>query len=138
MRKTGWLVFVLWAVPGMILGLQVSAIGVLLVPVGLLAIFLIARSSRVWPEVLGSFEGVAAACFLVVALHFDYWSCPPSGEVTTRTKGSVVVESCEGLNPWPWLVAGLVFAVGGAVGFAVAKCPGGMESDGKGNVPVVG
>jgi len=126
MRKTGWLAFGLWAVPGIVVGLQVSAIGVLLLPVGLVATILLARSIRVWPEALGISAGIAAACFLIVALNADYWSCPASGELITRTKGSVTVESCGSLNPWPWLIVGLVLAVGGAVAYAGAQRPRGM------------
>jgi len=131
MRKTGWPAFGLWAVPGIVLGLQVSAIGVLLLPVGLVAVFLIARFIRVWPEALGIFEGIAAVCLLIVALNADYWSCPPSGEVTTRTRDSVTVESCGSLNPWPWLIVGVIFAVGGAVAYGVAKRPRGIALDGQ-------
>ena len=130
MRRTGWLAFGLWAVPGIVVGLQVSAIGVLLLPVGLVATILLAKFTRGWPEVLGIFEGIAAACLLVVAVNADYWTCPPSGEVITRTKDSVTVASCGGFNPWPWLIAGLIFAIGGAVAYAVAKRPRGTALDG--------
>lgn len=129
MRTTGWLGFGLWAVPGVVVGLQVSAIGVLLLPVGLVATILLAKFTRGWPEVLGILLGIAAACFLIVALNADYWSCPPSGEVITRTQDSVTVASCGGLNPWPWLIAGLIFAIGGAVGYGVAKRPPGRAFD---------
>lgn len=123
MRKSGWIAFSLWAVLGIVVGLQVSAIGVLLLPVGLVVIVLLAKFTRIGPEVLGVFEGIAAVCFLVVALNADYWTCPPSGEVITRTKDSVTVESCGTLNPWPWLIAGLIFAVGAALAYRVAKRP---------------
>lgn len=130
MGKTGWLAFGLWAVPGIVVGFQVSAIGVLLLPVGLLATVLLAKFTRVWPEVLGALEGIAVACFVIVAINADYWSCPPSRELITRTNGSVTVESCGGLNPWPWLIVGLTFAVAGAVSYWVAKRPRGPALDG--------
>ena len=131
MRKTGWLAFGAWAVPGIVLGLQVSAIGLLLLPLGLVATILLARSTRAWPEALGILEGDAAACFLVVALNADYWTCPPSGEVITRTGGSLVVESCGNLNPRPWLIAGLILAVVGAVAYRVARRPGAIALGGR-------
>ena len=130
MRKTGWIAFSLWAVPGIVVGLQVSAIGVLLLPVGLLATILLAKFTRVWPEVLGGSEGIAAVCLLVVALNADYWTCPASGEVITRTKDSLTVESCGTVNPWPWLIVGLIFAVGGAIAYGIAKRPPGIAVDG--------
>jgi len=125
MRKTGWIAFGLWALPGIFVCLQVSAIGVLFLPAGLLVTILLAKFTRVWPEVLGISEGLAAVCLLIVALNADYWSCPASGEVITRTKDSVTVESCGTLNPWPWLIAGVIFAVVGAIAYRVAKRPPG-------------
>lgn len=129
MRKTGWLAFGLWAVPGIVVGFQVSVIGVLLLPLGLVATVLLVKFTRVWPELFGIFEGMAAVC-LIVALNADYWSCPSSGEIITRTEGSVTVESCGSPDPWPWLIAGLVFAIGGAVAYGVARRPRGMARDG--------
>ncbi len=120
MRKVGYVPFGLWALPGLVLGLQVSTIGVLLIPVGLAATLLLVKFTRVWPEVLGLFEGVALICFLVTVLNAGYWTCPPSGEVVTRTQSSVTYESCGSLNPWPWLIIGTVSAVGGAVAYAAA------------------
>jgi len=120
MRKVGYVPFGLWALPGLVLGLQVSTIGVLLIPVGLAATLLLVKFTRVWPEVLGLFEGVALICFLVTVLNAGYWTCPPSGEVVTRTQSSVTYESCGSLNPWPWLIIGTVFAVGGAIAYSVA------------------
>jgi hypothetical protein len=129
MRRTGWVAFSLWAVLGIVAGLQVSAIGVLLLPFGLVVIVLLAKFTRIWPEILGVFEGIAAVCFLIVALNADYWTCPPSGEVITRTKDSVTVESCGTLNPWPWLIAALTLAVGAAVAYRAAKRPPGPALD---------
>ena len=130
-RKTGWIAFGLWAVPGVVVGSLVSSIGVLLLPAGLVATVLLTRSTRVWPEALGLFEGIAAFCFLVVALNADYWTCPASGEVITRTKDSLTVESCGTLNPWPWLIVGLIFAAGAAIAYGVAKRPPGMALGGR-------
>ena len=131
MSKTGWTAFSLWALLGIVVGLQVSAIGVLLLPVGLVVIVLLFKFTRIGPEVLGVFEGIAAACFLVVALNADYWTCPSSGEVITRTKDSVTVESCGTLNPWPWLTAGLILAVGTALLYRAAKRPPGPALGGR-------
>ena len=100
-------------------------------PVGLVVIALLARFTRIWPEVLGVSQGIAAVCFLVVALNADYWTCPPIGEVITRTPDSLTVESCGGLNPWPWLIVGLILAVGGAAAYRVAKRLPGMALDGQ-------
>jgi hypothetical protein len=57
------------------------------VPVWLVVAIPLIRFTRIWPEVLGIGERVAAICFVVVAENADDWSCPPSGEVVTRTPG---------------------------------------------------
>jgi len=44
-------------VPGIVVGLQVSATGVLLLPVGLVATILLAKFARGWPDGRGIFEG---------------------------------------------------------------------------------
>ncbi len=132
MPKVGWPAFGLWAVPGLVVGFLVTSIGVPLLPFGILATVLLARSTRVWPEMLGILEGIAGVCFLIVALNADYWSCPASGEVITRTRTSEIVESCGALSPWPWVVAGLVFALGGAASYAIAKPPPGIGFAGSG------
>jgi hypothetical protein len=121
LKKSGWIWFVLWALPGIIVGFQVSAVGVFLLPIGLLATLFLLRATGPGPELLGILEGVAIACLAVVALNADYWTCPPSGEVITRTRDTLTVESCGELNPWPWLIAGLIFAVGPAVGYALTR-----------------
>jgi hypothetical protein len=125
MRRSGWLAFGLWALPGVVLALQISAFGLLLAPIGVGVTVLLVRSTRVWPEVLGIGEGAAAVCFLVVALNSDYWGCPPSGEVITRTPTSLTVESCGGVNPWPWLIVGAILATGAALAYGVARRPRG-------------
>ena len=130
MRKTGWLPFALWALPGVVVGFQVSAIGLLLVPAGVAVAVLLMKHTRCWPEALGIFEGVAVVCLAIVALNADYWSCPASGETITRSKGSVTVATCGGLNPWPWLVVGVTFAIGGAVAYALASRTRGSAIDG--------
>ncbi len=124
-KKSGWTWFALWALPGVVLGLQVSPIGFLLLPIGLLAVIALVRLTGFGPELLGLVEGVAIACLGVVALNADYWSCPPSGEVITRTRDTLTVESCGSVNPLPWLILGIVLAGGAALGYRFARRPTG-------------
>jgi hypothetical protein len=121
LKKSGWIWFAVWGAPGIVIGLQVSAVGILLLPLGLLAGLVLWKITGPGPELLGILEGVAIACLVVVALNADYWSCPASGEVITRTPDTLTVESCGELNPWPWLIAGLVFALGAPIAYALAR-----------------
>ena len=112
MKHTGWPWFFAWAIAGVGAGLQVSAIGILLLPLTLAWLYFLLRTSRATPEALGVLEGVAAVCFFVVAVNADYWTCPSSGEIVHNSGGSAVsIDSCGGLNPWPWLIVGLVLSV---------------------------
>ena len=123
MKRSGWIWFAAWSGPGIVIGFQVSAVGLLVLPLGLLAFLVLWRLTGPGPELLGMLEGVAVACLVVVALNADYWSCPASGEVITRTPNTLTVESCGELNPWPWLIAGLVLALGAPIAYALARSP---------------
>lgn len=118
-RKSGWVWFSLWAVPGFVLGLQISQVGILLLPIGLIAAILLATRSRVWPESLGVAAGIGLMCLFVTLLNGDSWpwSCPASGEIVTRTSNSVLVESCHRWYGLPWLIVGLVFSGGSALAY---------------------
>lgn len=120
-KRSGWTWFVLWALPGIIVGLQVSAIGIFLLPIGLLASLVLARFTGAGPELLGIVEGLAIACLVVAALNADYWTCPPSGEVITRTRDTVTVESCGEVSPWPWLSVGLVLGIGAVIAYGISR-----------------
>jgi hypothetical protein len=120
----GWGAFALWGVPGIVLAFQISQIGALLLPAGLIAIAVLVKYTRVWPESLGVSAGVAALFLVIAVLEVKAdWGCPASGEKVTRTTYSEHAESCIG-NPWPWLILGLIFGVGGAVAYRVARREG--------------
>ena len=124
MRKRGWLWFWLWTIPGVTLGFQVSVIGVLLLPLGLIATLLLAWFSRPWPEALGIAAGVGLTCLAIalIAVLNGNWpgSCPSSGEIVTRTSNSVMAESCDRWYALPWAIAGLLFILGGALAYRIA------------------
>jgi hypothetical protein len=117
MRRSGWLWFWLWAIPGVALGLQVSVIGVLFLPVALVVAIVLGKVSRPWPEALGILAGIGLTFLLIALLNSDSWpwTCPASGEIVTRTANSVTVESCDRWYAAPWLVSGLLFTFGAAV-----------------------
>lgn len=117
--RSGWIWFSLWAVPGLVLGLQVSQIGAVFLPIGLIAAVLVAQRSRVWPEILGLAAGIGLMCLFVALLNGDSWpwNCPASGEIITRTPNSVSAESCDRWYALPWLIVGLIFSGGSALAY---------------------
>ena len=100
-------------------GLQLSQIGVLFLPIGLIATVLLATCSRGWPEVLGLAAGIGLMCLLIAFLNGDSWpwNCPASGEIVTRTRTEVLLEGCHRWYALPWLIAGLIFSGGSAFAY---------------------
>jgi hypothetical protein len=97
--ERGWSWFLLWALPGLALGLQVSAIGILVAPLGLLAVWLLVRATGLSAEALGLALGVAAVFALVAALNAG-----PGDFDAGR-----------------WAVAAAVVGLGGTGAYAIAR-----------------
>lgn len=92
--------FWLWAGVGGALALSVvSFIGVLTAIPALIALALVAWRSPRWPEPLGILTGFGALCLTIAALN----------------------RGAEGLDPTPWLVAGVVLVLAGLVLYAGAR-----------------
>ncbi|MGH2994771.1 MAG: hypothetical protein ACRDON_09000 [Gaiellaceae bacterium] len=98
MRAEGWPWFWAWGLAG---GLVLFAlltgfsIGLFLLPLAVVALVLVARRARGWPEGLGVLAGVAAVCLSV---------------------GGLQLAADGGLDPRPWLAVGAALgalAVGG-------------------------
>lgn len=119
MPKTGWVPFILWALPGAVVGLQITALGILLLPLAFLAIVLLTKRTRIWPESIGAIVGIAAVLVAIGLINSDYWTCPPSGKLITRTATSMTIESCGEVNPLPWLLGGGILAFVAPLSYAV-------------------
>ncbi len=93
-------IFWVWAMVGWALLLSmVSYIGVLTGLPALVALVLVARRSPRWPEPFGLLTGFGGLCLTVAALNW---------------------READGLDPAPWLAAGLVLALAGAAGYWLA------------------
>ena len=92
----GW--FWVWAVVGVGFGFGISVVGILTVPLALIAAFLIARRGPprgVW----GVATGVGSVLLLIAYLH----------------------RHAESYHPVHWLIAGLVFFLGGMVAHVLTR-----------------
>lgn len=96
MDARGWPWFLAWALPGLTVGLQVSAIGLLVAPVGLILIWLLMRKTGFAGEAFGMLLGIA----LVVL--FIAWANVGPGD----------------LNALSWGVVGFVFSLAAVGGYA--------------------
>ena len=93
-------IFWLWALVGGALLLSViSFIGVITGPVALVALFLVARRSPRWPEPLGLLAGFGVLCLVIAALTWSH----------------------DGVDPAPWLAAGLALVAFGVAAYGVAS-----------------
>ena len=121
MRREGWLVFAAWVLAGALLSFSVlgaASIGFFVVPFALLAFWLALRLGRGWPEALGTISGAGAVSLLIAFLNRGTMSC--ADESLTLGPGETEI-TCGGLDPIPWLVAGLVLAAAGAIAYALAR-----------------
>jgi hypothetical protein len=93
--------FWLWAVAGALITLSfvgAASIGLLVLPFAAVATAFVARSTQRRAEALGLLVGAASICFLIAGLQ---------------------VGGNGGLDPRPWLVAGVVLAAIGTAAYAL-------------------
>ncbi len=95
------------------------SIGLFLLPFAVLAIWFVARKSRIWPEILGMVGGLGVVGLVIAAIHREGTGCRSSGE----PDGSITV-TCGGLDPKPWLVGGLVLLAAAPALYAFARRKG--------------
>jgi hypothetical protein len=120
-HAVGWRWFGAWGLAGGLVFFSLLtglSIGFLLLPFAALAVWFVARSAAGWPEILGVVLGAAAVCLAVAVTNRDYTACP-EGPITVPPGQTSF--SCGGLDPLPWLVAGLVLAAAGPLGYIVAR-----------------
>lgn len=114
-----------WSLVGAALGfsfLTGLSIGLLLLPFALLLLWLVVYLSPRWLESIGFFEGVGLLLLVVAYLHRGDRACTTNGTLNLAP-GSQPGDSvsCGGLDPHPWLYAGLVIAALAAMAYAVAR-----------------
>jgi hypothetical protein len=102
----GWWRFAAWVFAGaltMFAWLTGFSIGLFVLPFAVLAIWLVARKSRIWPEILGMVGGAGVILIVIAAINHEGPGCR-----TTEENGGITVTCGGSLDPIPWLVGGLV------------------------------
>lgn len=120
-QAAGWRWFLAWAFGGGLVVfslLAAASIGFFFLPFAALAVWLVGRTARAWPELIGILAGAGAVSLVVAARSWDYNPCPEG--VITLPPGTTSY-SCGGIDPMPWLVAGIVLVVLGPIAYAVAR-----------------
>ena len=120
-ERQGWPWFLAWTAAGGLLVvsyLTVFSIGLFVLPFAVVAVWLVGRHGRAWPELLGGVSGAGLVLVGVALANRGSTPCPEGGALTIPP-GQTSVE-CGGLDPVPWLVAGLAFVAVGAVAYSFA------------------
>jgi hypothetical protein len=116
----GWRGFAAWAVAGGLLALSLlSWVGLFLLPVALVACWLAGRGARSSLELLGAPAGAGLFCLGIAFGARDHSPCPPGGSL--RVPPGETSVTCGGFDPLPWLVAGLVLVLVGALAYGVGR-----------------
>jgi hypothetical protein len=108
----GWVGFSAWGAGAMLASLAVAgapSVGLFLLPVAGVALVGIAARVRLWPEVLGALEGLAASALVIGLLNLGSTPCPSSGTLVLPPGQHEI--GCGGIAPAPFLIGGLVTAL---------------------------
>lgn len=95
----------------MVTGLSV---GLFVLPVAVAVLWGVALRAPLWPESLGVLAGIAVLCLTVGVLNTPGIAC--SAIEASRQRAS-----CGGLDPAPWLLAGVVLAVVSVAAYAAGS-----------------
>ena len=118
----GWLWFAAWGGAGALFTFSLLAglsIGLLVLPFAACALASIAWRAPHLSEGLGFVAGIGATLMLVAFLNRDHRPCPEDG-LSLPAGASPTSFECGGLDPTPWLLAGVVTAALALVGYGIA------------------
>jgi hypothetical protein len=107
-RERKWSWFGAWMLPGACLAFAVTALGVFVVPVGLLlALGLLRRRPGI--ESLGLLAGLGAIVAWIGSLNLDYRACLSNSVSLSLPRGATrsAVYSCGGVNGARWMIVGV-------------------------------
>ncbi|MGH3023512.1 MAG: hypothetical protein ACRDNI_07650 [Gaiellaceae bacterium] len=120
-QPRGWRWFAAWICAGGLLFfafLTGFSIGLFLFPFAVVGCVLLARATGLGPPMLGVVSGTGLVCLGIALANRSYDPCPPQGQLTIPPGETSA--TCGGLDPLPWLVAGVLLLAVGVAGHALA------------------
>lgn len=122
-KRGGWLWFVAWAISGALL--TVGVVGsfgvlVLVLPIGALSALVLILTARSWPELLGVGSGIGSLALGIAFLNRNSSPCPVEPTTVTRIPGYQPPD-CGGVDPVPWLMAGMILILATVAAYAWAR-----------------
>jgi len=97
------------------------SIGLFLLPLALLLLGLVVYLSPQLAESIGFFEGVGLLLLGIAYVHRGDQPCSPDGTLQLGPGGAGQSISCGGVDPHPWLYAGLALAGLAAMAYPIAR-----------------
>jgi hypothetical protein len=123
-RRRGWRWFAAWAAAGAAITfsfLTGLSIGLFVLPAAAALLLWVARAAPRLAEAIGFVAGLGSMLVLVGLLNRDYTPCPAGGLSLPAGSPPGSSVSCGGLDPMPWLIAGLVVSAVAVVGYAAIR-----------------
>jgi hypothetical protein len=120
-----WTMFGLWAIAGAAATfgvLDITSIGLFLLPASLVVIFIIVAGSRapLFPAVLGSVQGAAAIFFWGAFISRGMARCRPGVPLTVMLSEGSVTTGCVKIDSDTWFVRGVGAALMGVALYLIA------------------
>jgi hypothetical protein len=127
-----WRWFVAWMTPGVCLAFTVTALGVFMLPVGLVLVVALAQR-RPTVDAWGLLAGLGAIVAWIGSINLDHRACSSHAvRLSLTPAGSRSISySCGGVNGLPWLVVGATAAIAAIVLYLLAarsRPPGGKPT----------
>jgi hypothetical protein len=133
-RRGLW--FIAWALPGACFGLSISALAILTLPLGILAVLVLRRRSG-GREVLGLLAGIGVVIGAIGSGHMHYQACSATGgSLFLRVGQTSVGSSCGGVDGILWLIAGVFLTATAVILYLLATRR--SSSNGPAVAPTVG
>ena len=115
--KLGWHWFAAWMLVGGLYAFSLAAmltIGLIVLPIPVVATVLLARTARARRGALGLVAGIALPLFYISLLNRD-----GPGMICSAIDGGTACT--QEMSPWPWFAAGLIFLAGGTTAFWLSR-----------------
>ena len=123
-RGGGWHWFTAWAAAGAAITfsfLTGLSIGLLVFPFAAALLLVVAALAPRPAESTGFVLGIGSVLLLVAFIQRDYRPCPTGGVSIPAHAPPGTAVSCGGVDPAPWLWAGLAAATAAIVAYALAR-----------------
>lgn len=122
--KRCWRWFAAWMMPGICLAFAVSALGIFVVPLGLVLVVALCWR-RPTAEAFGLLAGLGVIVAWIGSINLDYRACTSHAVGLTLAPGGPrsASYSCRGINGLPWIIVGVSAVIAAIVLYLLTSSP---------------